>query len=75
MLTTMTGSLTLADHPGDIVRLACERCGRTGQYRKATLIERYGADVRLPDLRDEIAQCERRHTLGNACRVHYEGLS
>lgn len=52
-----------------------ERCGRAGQYRKATLIDRYGADVRLPDLRDEIAQCKRRHTLGDACRVHYGGLS
>jgi hypothetical protein len=27
------------------------------QYRKEKLIERYGADMRLPDLREEIAQC------------------
>ena len=32
------------------------RCGRSGQYRKQTLIERYGADIRLPDLREEITQ-------------------
>jgi len=27
--------------------------------RKQNLNERYGADIRLPDLREEIAQCER----------------
>jgi hypothetical protein len=33
----MTDSLTLAEHPGDLVRLTCEKCGRGGQYRKAKL--------------------------------------
>jgi hypothetical protein len=27
-----------------MVRLACTKCERRGQYRKATLIERYGPD-------------------------------
>jgi hypothetical protein len=45
--------------PGTMVRLCCEKCGRSGQYRKQKLIERYGADIRLPDLREEIAQCKR----------------
>src|SRR5262249_9569284 len=40
---------SLSEYPGDMVRPV--RCGRTGQYRKQTLIERYGADIRLPDLR------------------------
>jgi len=44
----------------DVVRLSCEKCGPAGQYRKQKLIERYGADIRLPDLREEIARCERR---------------
>ena len=52
----MTGSLQLHDYPSEIVRLSCEKCGRAGQYRKQTLIERYGAHIRLPDLREEIAQ-------------------
>ena len=55
----MSGSLQLRDYPGDLVRLSCEKCGRKGQYREQTLVDRYGADVRLPDLREEIAQCER----------------
>jgi hypothetical protein len=46
--------------PGKIVRLSCAKCGRAGQYRKQILIERCGPDVRLPDLREEIAQCSRR---------------
>jgi hypothetical protein len=39
-----------------MVRLSCEKCGRSGQYRKQKLIERYGANMRLPDLREEIAK-------------------
>src|SRR5262245_17173221 len=51
----MTGSLTLRDYPDDVVRLNCAKCGRAGQYRKYVLIERFGPDIRLPDLREEIA--------------------
>jgi hypothetical protein len=32
--------VTLAEHPGDMVRLACTRCERRGQYRKSTLLAR-----------------------------------
>ena len=44
---TMTGSLTLHDYPGDLVRLTCPKCGRKGQYRKQALIDRFGPDIRL----------------------------
>jgi hypothetical protein len=71
---SMTGSLQLRDYPGEIVRLSCSKCGRTGQYRKQTLIGRYGVDVRVPDLREEIAQCERRRQMHDACMVHYVDL-
>lgn len=67
----MTGSLTLSQYPGDLVRLSCEKCGRSGQYRKQKLIERYGADMRLPDLWEEIAQGSRHGQMHNACMVHY----
>jgi hypothetical protein len=49
----MTGSIQLRDHPGDMVRLACEKCGRMGQYRKENLIAQFGPDIALPDLRHE----------------------
>jgi hypothetical protein len=67
----MTGSLQFCEYPGDIVRLSCEKCGRSGQYRKRTLIDRYGADIRLPDLREEIAQCRRHGQMRDACMVRY----
>jgi len=41
----MTGSLKLRDFPAGIVRVACTKCGRVGQYRKQNLIDRYGADI------------------------------
>jgi hypothetical protein len=44
------------------------------QYRKQNLIERYGAEIRLPDLREEIAQCERRGLMHDACMVRYVDL-
>ena len=71
----MNGSLTLTEHPGEIVRLDCERCGRSGQYRKRKLIERFGDDMRLPDLRHEVAQCERRGRMHDACAVRFVGLT
>ena len=30
----MTGSLQLRDYPGELVRLSCEKYGRSGKYRK-----------------------------------------
>ena len=70
----MNGSLQLSEYPGDMVRLSCEKCGRSGQYRKQKLIERYGANIRLPDLREEIAQCERSRRMYDACMVRYVDL-
>lgn len=69
----MTGSVKLRDHPGDMVRLRCDRCGRSGRYQKEILIARYGADIPLPDLRVEIAKCEREGKM--PCGVHYLGLT
>jgi len=69
----MTGSLLLRDYSGDIIRLSCDKCGRDGQYRKQTLIEQYGADIRLPDLREEIANCRHRG-MHDACMVRYVDL-
>ena len=70
----MNGSLQLSEYPGDMVRLSCEKCGRSGQYRKQKLIERYGADMRLPDLREEIAKCRRHGQMHDACMVRYVDL-
>jgi hypothetical protein len=71
----MKGSLSLAEYPGEPVQLKCERCGRSGQYRKQTLAEIFGTDVALPDLRHLIARCDRRGKMHDACAVHYPGLA
>jgi hypothetical protein len=60
----MTGSLTLQEYPADTVRLSCPKCGRDGQL----------AEIPLPDLREEIAQCERRGLMHDACMVRYVDL-
>jgi hypothetical protein len=41
----------------------------------SNLIERHGADIRLPDLREEIAHCERQGQMNDACMVHYVDLT
>ena len=56
---TAGGSRQLNEYPTDVVRLSCAKCGRAGQYQKQNLIEKFGADIRLPDLRWEISQCRR----------------
>src|SRR5215475_8955500 len=55
----MNGFLRLCEYPGDVVHLSCAKCNRKGPYPKQSLIERFGPDIPLPDLRHEIAQCER----------------
>ena len=69
------GSLLLREYRAELVRLSCEKCGRAGQYPKRNLIARYGADIRLPDLRWEISQCRRRGLMHDACMVRYIDLT
>ena len=58
--------LTIADHPTDPIEIDYQRCGRHVRYRKATLIEKYGSDIVLPDLLGLIASdCEEWQALGN----------
>jgi hypothetical protein len=46
---------------GDAVLVACSKCDRRGQYPVARLIERYGREAKLVDLKDQIkADCPRR---------------
>jgi hypothetical protein len=43
-------------------------------HKKQNLIERYGADMRLPELREEIARCERHGKMHDVCMVRYVDL-
>jgi hypothetical protein len=44
-------SSRLADYPFDLVRLACEKCPRKGQYLKSSLMRRFGPDQNMVELR------------------------
>ena len=68
------GSLELYEYPKPMERFACEKCGWAGQYRKENLIARYGADIRLPDLREEITKCPRQGQMHDACIGRYVDL-
>jgi len=71
------GSLSLAEYPTAMVRLECSKCGRSGQYRKTTLIGEYGADIPLPELLRRIAvDCPKVDALGNdPCGAQYPDLA
>jgi hypothetical protein len=49
----------------------CSKCDRAGQYHRAKLIERFGADMAMPDLRHKLAQCPRRRQMNDPCQVVY----
>ncbi len=72
-----SGSPTIKDFPTDPVEIECKKCGRHGRYPKATLIEKYGSDIVLPDLLGPIAgDCELRGGLGNrGCGAIYPALT
>ena len=58
----MTGSVSLGEVASRLPVLAvqCTKCDRHGRYRTATLVERYGRGLTLPDLRSKLsADCEK----------------
>ena len=56
------------------MRFKCRKCDRRDQDRKATLIERYGADPNMVDLRPELAAgCPKiaANKIMDLCGVYY----
>ena len=48
-------------YPYIVVRFSCRHCPRIGRYRVAVLAERYGADIEMDDLLEEVsASCRAR---------------
>jgi hypothetical protein len=72
-VTMPRGSYSLGETAAKqrMVRLICDKCGRRGQYRVDRLLERYGPDIAMPDLRHELAQCPYRRDMCNPCQVKY----
>lgn len=57
-----------ADTPS--AKLACGKCGRRGRLLESKLIEAYGPDVALPDLRTMIARCDRAGSMSDPCGAY-----
>jgi len=73
------GAITFRDIVGKltVLRITCDKCGRSGQYRVDRLILRYGIDAKLFDWSDEItADCPRKQannlndTCGARCQIY-----
>ena len=54
--------------------IVCEPCGRRGRDGVVRLIERHGADIKMPDLLAVLANCSkaRSHSIYDRCRAVYE---
>jgi hypothetical protein len=50
-----------------------EPCGRRGRYNVAKLIEKYGRDIKLPDLRHVLENCPKvnAQSVNDRCKVRY----
>jgi len=76
-LMPRSGAIIFGDLVGKLglVRVACLKCDRKGQYRLAKLIAHHGRDGRLVDFKDQItSDCPRRandrvalHEICGAC--------
>jgi hypothetical protein len=65
---------TLSDIRETSLTIICEPCGRRGRYAVARLIEKYGADAKLPDLRQTLADCQKTRTANiyDRCKAIFE---
>ena len=53
----------------NMIRLTCPKCHRAGQYSVDKLLERFGPEIAMPDLRHELAQCPHRNNTSDPCQV------
>jgi hypothetical protein len=65
-------SATLAECERPMIRLICDKCGRKGQYRKATLVAKFGPDIVMPDLLHKVADCPHWNPMRGGCSVRYD---
>jgi hypothetical protein len=67
--------LTVRTYPFDLVRISCAKCARIGQYRRQTLIDRFGPDTGMPEVLEELAQCPDSRNYSDICQVRCPDLS
>lgn len=75
--------MPLSKYPFVVVRIGCDMCHRKGVYRLARLAARYGAEIDIDALLDDLtADCEwkpapgrrRRPKYAAKCGAHYPDL-
>ena len=74
------GAITFRDIVGKlaVLRITCDKCGRSGQYRVDRLVQRYGINAKLFEWSDEItADCPWKHSknLYDQCGARCPDLS
>ena len=70
------GAVVLSDVRAPTLSIVCERCGRYGRYDVQRLIAVHGADARLTDLLQTLANCKKAHSVSihDRCKAVFEGL-
>jgi hypothetical protein len=68
-------TVTLAEYPDAVLRVACPTCGRSGRLSRARLMAEHGPDIPLPDLRHVIAACPRPGQMHDPCGVVFPDLA
>lgn len=74
------GALTFSDIAGktELLRVACAKCGRDGQYRVLRLMKEFGGDATLIEFKERlIASCPKRQAVDiyDRCGASFPGLS
>jgi hypothetical protein len=69
------GALSPLDYPSDVITIRCDHCDRTGRYRRALVIERFGANVGMPEVLSWVTDCDRNKRVSSeGCRAVYVEL-
>ena len=71
------GAIIFSDLIGklDVVRIECAKCGRSGRYRLADLITRYGRDEKLFAFTNDVtANCTRKHARSDSDHGPFHSL-
>ena len=66
------GAYIVSELPADhMVEIVCDKCGRKGRYRPATLCEKFGRDAPLPHVLRLLANCDDVNVYSRGCKVRY----
>jgi hypothetical protein len=68
------GAIAPGTYPQQVLRIACEKCGREGRYPRETIIARYGKDAAMLDVLRELASCANWSISDDPCGAHFPDL-